>query len=57
MESWEYPVVMRVMLNDAIFLGSVAALAYGCWLAWPPLGWIVPASVLAYVTYLRGGRK
>lgn len=31
---------------DALAIVGLCALAYGCWLAWAPLGFIVPGALL-----------
>ena len=40
--------VLWLVSNAANLLAtlSLAAISYGCWLAWPPLGWIVPGSII-----------
>lgn len=35
------------------FTVALGCLAYGFWLAWPPLGWIVPASIVLWIV-VRG---
>jgi hypothetical protein len=44
--------------RDGIAAGALAAMSYGFWCAWPPLGFIVPGAVvlcLAVVGKMRGG--
>lgn len=36
-------------LPDMVLLLGVAALVYGCWLAWRPLGYIVGGLMLAAI--------
>lgn len=40
-------------LNDAFTFGGILVMAYGFWLAWPPLGWIVPGLLLFLIGYRR----
>ena len=42
---------MNVLL--LIGLSGLAALVYGCYRAWPPLGWIVGGLILALFAVLR----
>ena len=32
--------------RDLLGLGSLVAIAAGCWMAWPPLGLIVPGLIV-----------
>lgn len=37
---------MREIVHDALFLLSLSGLTYGFWLAWSPLGAIVPSGIV-----------
>jgi hypothetical protein len=48
---------LSVFLPDAVLLLGVAVLAYGFWLAWRPLGYIMGGLMLAAVgLFLDRGR-
>ena len=40
------------MKTTLLELVAFALVAYGCWLAWEPLGFIVGGALLALVAYL-----
>jgi hypothetical protein len=40
------------MKTTLLELGGFALIAYGAWLAWAPLGFIVGGTLLALVAYL-----
>lgn len=40
-------------LNDAFTFGGILVMAYGFWLAWPPLGLIVAGLMLFIIGYRR----
>jgi hypothetical protein len=40
------------MKTTLLELAGFGAVAYGCFLAWPPLGFIVGGALLALVAYL-----
>jgi hypothetical protein len=42
------------MKTTLLELVAFALIAYGCWLAWAPLGFIVGGALLALVGYLAG---
>lgn len=51
------PTLSREQQRNALAVGSLAAIAAGCWLAWAPLGLIVPGAVvlsLLILDQLRG---
>jgi hypothetical protein len=41
---------------DAVLVASIFAFAYGCWLAWKPLGFITLGLLLGAVAVLRGAQ-
>ena len=40
-----------------IEVGALAALAYGCWLAWPPFGFIVPGAIISALSIYADLRR
>lgn len=40
------------MRTTLLELAGFALIAYGCWLAWSPLGFIVGGALLALVAFL-----
>lgn len=34
------------MTRDLLAIGAILGLSVGCWLAWPPLGLIVPSLLI-----------
>lgn len=39
----------RVDLADVHIYGGIALVAYGCWLAWPPLAYMVGGALLVWL--------
>lgn len=47
----------RLGWPDVLAVASVASIAYGLWLIYPPLTWIVAGVALALAAYLIGGSE
>jgi hypothetical protein len=47
-------IFLRKIVFDLLFLCGCALLAYGFWLAWHPLGFIVGGALLAAVSFFVG---
>lgn len=48
------------MIRDTLFLVGFACMSWGFYLAWPPLGWIVPGVVVMVLCAMarpQSGRK
>jgi len=41
--------VVRVIVAWLATLAGIAAVVYGVWLMWPPLGWLAAGVVVAFV--------
>jgi hypothetical protein len=48
---------IRLVAPGVIEVGALAALAYGCWLAWPPFGFIVPGAIISALSIYADLRR
>lgn len=48
---------IRLVAPGIIEVGALAALAYGCWLAWPPFGFIVPGAIISALSIYADLRR
>ena len=45
------------MIRNGLFIAALCCLSWGCYTAWPPLGWIAPSVIVLAILCATELRK